>query len=459
MQYASQQPFWKMNAFLQKNWNLSKIPWNQTSVKNFCVDSRNVKEGDVFIALKGERSDGHLFLEEVFSKGAIGAVVEKGRSPESFKDKCIELKDPLKSLQLLAKRALEEMQPIVIGIGGSLGKTSTKQILYGIVSKFIQTSCSFKSYNGQIGLPLSVLNQNYTCDAFILEMGMNEKGELEKLVDLAPPDLVGMTCIEHVHMQSFESLEELIYEKSKLLSHSKTDCSLIPLDSKGYSILDEQALSSKMTFSLQKKEADYYLEETGEGLDVYYKEKKVLSFLDPLPTAIQHSNLLLSIALANRLGISWENIKKGIGNVSLPERRFEIVEKSGITFINDSYNACMVSMLASLNELSRFSGRRIAILGGMKELGKFSKEHHAKVFSFAVKNADVVFFLGEDWKVPVEEDKDQASIFLEREKKLLESKVLKFLRPGDSVLLKGGNSLSLWTIIENYITEFPKELV
>jgi UDP-N-acetylmuramoyl-tripeptide--D-alanyl-D-alanine ligase len=379
--------------------------------KRVVCDSRVVKEGDLFVAIKGENVDGHDFVEEAFLKGASYAIVER---PLSLPFPLYVVKSSIKALQALAKAKLEEKRPKIIGITGSFGKTTTKEFLAHLLSKKYRVAKSFGNYNSKIGLPLTILNDFKDEEILILEMGMTEGGHIDELVQIAPPDIALITSVSLVHACNFDSIEGIAKAKSEIFSHPKT----------------KERVCHESTLSFEE-----------------IRKWNPSSYGGSLPSSLPfhlQQNALAAKKIATLLEVDPDLIEEGLSQLTVLEGRGNLVEKSSVFFYNDTYNASEVSMLAALNELEKKSGRKVAVLGEMLELGKFSLSAHENVLKKALSVADCVMCLGKEW-TPF------SSILKERLFLTLEELTLflkKELRPKDHVLLKGSNGNKLWRILD-----------
>ena len=320
------------------------------------IDSRKVEKGDVFIALMGTKTDGHNHVEQAIDKGASLVVVE--RKEFSHFNNILYVDSTLDALAHFAAMHRTHCRGKIIGVTGSVGKTTAKDFLKQLMD---DGSCSVyaspKSFNSEIGLPLAVLSAPFDCDYIILEYGINEPGEMEKLTSIVSPDLAFLTSIGLSHLDGMHSLETIAIEKNKLLQAVPVTghfwlpekcLSLIPTPSHSW-------LGAKHNFNVEEFVLEHSLESCALKMTDYERE-----------TAF----LCLEIALY--LGISKKHSLKKIEKLQKPPGRMEYVEtKSRLVFINDAYNANPVSTRAGLAAFSKMpcAGRKIAIVGSMLELG------------------------------------------------------------------------------------------
>lgn len=422
-------------------------------IQKFCIDSRSINGGELFFALKGERVDGHHFLQEISQKGALAAVVSQDYRGESYGLHLIPVPDPLRALQDLAQTVLAKSGARVVAITGSLGKTSTKEFTKHLLSTKYRVAASPGNSNSQVGVPLAILNESAGDEEiFVIEMGMTLPGHIARLVQIAPPEVAVLTNVALVHACSFDSIEDIAAAKAEIFSHPYTRVGIINRDIVNFENVYRVGLSRKISFSITHPEADYSLDQL--QIDVLHANLEKLNIqLNPLPVPGKHNahNILAAIAVARYFNVSWAEINAAILTMTLPDRRLQFVTHQGIVFLNDSYNAAEVSVKAALETLPQpeESGRKIAVIGSMLELGKFSDDCHRRVGEFALKHVECMYCLGEEclpiyevWKNakrPVHFFKDRADLI---------TRLRDDLKACDVVLLKGSRSKELWKVLE-----------
>lgn len=422
-------------------------------VCGFKQDSRQVKPGDLFFALGGERVDGHAYLQEAASRGAIGAVVSKNYSGEDCGLQLVRVEDGLASLQNLARSVLAQRGTRVVGVTGSVGKTTTKEFLATILEGKFRVAKTPGNANSQVGLPLSILNSPGDEEVFVMEMGMNHAQEIERLVSIAPPEVALITKIALAHVANFaDGIEGIASAKAEILSHPSTRVGILNHQVAQFSA-SERGSCAKITYGLEGKcegarfllcrdEATFYIKEG---------EARTDSFLLPLTAAHLLENFVGAAAASRAMGMQWEEILPQVSRLSVTRHRFERVEKQGIVFIDDSYNANAASMKAALTHLPspKEGGKRIAVLGAMRELGSYSEACHREVAEVALENVDHLLCLGEECSAMVDffgSKEKPAEHFLQLE--LLKERVFEIAKEGDVILLKGSNSNQLWRVLQ-----------
>lgn len=423
-------------------------------IQGYCTDSRLLKAGDLFFALKGERFDGHDYLGDVQKKGALAAVVSREYRGDAEGLCLLAVEDPLHALQEIARKVLLHTPARIVAITGSVGKTSTKEFTKTLLSSKYRVAASPGNHNSQVGIPLAILNHTTgEEEVLILEMGMTAPGHLARLIQIAPPEVAVITTVALVHACNFESIEDIAWAKAEILSHSQTRLGILHRDIPHFLDICHVGLCHKLSFSTTADQADYRLDSSSSSYEVYsHLEKKGVP-LGTLPVSGKHNchNLLAAIAVARHFNVSWEEIKQSICTLVLPERRLQFVRHHDVLFLNDSYNASELSVKAALEILPRPEGmgRKIAILGSMLELGKFSQDCHRRVGEFALEHVEQLYCLGEEclpmydvWR------KANRPVYFFKNRPDLVACLKKDLRPADVVLLKGSCSKELWKVLE-----------
>ncbi len=394
-------------------------------VVSFAIDSREVEKGGLFFALRGEKVDGHGFLEEVAARGVFAAVVDESYSGPDFGMVLFRVDDVVYAMHEIARRALLERNTRVIGITGSIGKTTTKEFLYEILRSKFRVGKTFGNRNSQRTLPLAILNARGDEEFLILEMSMTEKGNIKNLVRMAPPEIIVLTPIVACHAKYFQSLEEIAEAKMEIFTETAE-----------FAVIHEK--SAKFDVVAEGCSCEH----------VIYPEE--LGFDSPFTESHLTENVSAAIEIGKYLGLTLEEMSLSSKRLKPFEHRFEKKEFQGVTFIDDAYNANATSMIAALQNLPkpRIGGKTIAVLGSMGELGKYSFASHTEVAKEAVTKVDILFCIGEEAKPMVEifeKIKKPACYFSSYDK--LKEAVHKIANEGDVVLVKGSNFHKLWKVI------------
>ena len=435
-------------------------------VKSYSKDTRTIKNGDCYIGIKGETFDGSKFWEQALENGASTVIVQNvdidSGKIEKWADKnIIKVQDTLEALYGLAryKRSLYDIP--VIAITGSVGKTSTKDIVASVVAKKYKTLKTEGNNNNNIGLPFTILRMQDE-EAAVLEMGMNHFGEISLLASIAKPNICIITNIGTSHIGNLGSRENILKAKLEILEGSKKDAVIINNDNdllhkwyeknkenyniKTYAINEKSDVMAK-DINLKENASDFTCKIGDE-------EERIT-----VPVGGEHFvlNSLCAITVGEVLGIEPEKIKFGIENFELTKKRMDIIElKNGVKIINDAYNASLESMKASLKVLSEFKeNRKIVVLGDMFELGDFAKELHEKVGEEVVKNKiDILIASGENAKYITEVAKkgmQEENVYYLENKEDIESLLQKIVKSGDVILFKASNGMQFYKIAERMV--------
>lgn len=422
-------------------------------VHGYCTDSRSLKSGELFFALKGEQVDGHSYLDEVKKRGAIGAVVSKDFHGYVEGLSLIAVEDPLHALQELGRIILEQTPTRIVAITGSVGKTSTKEFSKSLLRAKYQVAATPGNSNSQIGLPLTILNHTTgEEEILILEMGLTAAGHLSRLVQIAPPEVAVLTSVALVHACNFESIEDIAWAKSEIFSHFRTRLGILHRDISNFEEICRVGTCHKLSFSITSDQADYGVASFEPLVLQEHSEKQTVT-LGSLPFPGKHNiqNLMAAILIARYFKLDWKEIRHAIHSLILPDRRLQFIRYLDVLFLNDSYNACELSIKAALETLppSENKGRKIAVLGSMLELGKFSEVCHQRVGEFALKYVEHMYCLGEEC-LPIYEVWKKAGrpVYFFKNRKDLVARLRLDLRPADVVLLKGSYSKELWKVLE-----------
>lgn len=435
---------------------LMQLPLHSHSdaiIKGVSVDSRLSAVGDLFFALPGAKTDGHSYLSEAASKAASAAVVKKGYAGSDYGLPLIYSDDVLASLQLLAKTYLKMSQTQVIAVTGSLGKTTTKDFITTLLKDKYRLSSSPGNSNSQIGLPLAIMNHLTLDDEIlILEMSMTHPGQIAKLVDIAPPAIAVITMVALVHACNFNSIQDIAKAKAELFGHPDTRLGIYPKECDMDKVLSGSGTCKKVSFSVSMPEADYHLTSQDKHMTIKCPKGECQQFnLLALPGAHNRHNFLAAAVTARHVGMSWDEIRARQVSLVLPERRMQIVEKFGAVFVNDSYNASEISLKAALSSLPKpkGSGKRIAVVGEMLELGKFSRDCHRAVGEHALKTVDSMLCLGQDCE-PIYECWKAAGrpVYWSLDRSQVVAALRSQLQSDDVVLLKGSRSKGMWNVLD-----------
>ncbi len=429
-------------------------------VEDAAVDSRAVHRASLFVALKGERTDGHLYLKAAEQNGAAAALVSRAffHSEDftaSAKPTALPLlvhENPLTGLQQLAAAWIDRFPALVkIGITGSNGKTTTKEILAAILAAAAPTVKNQGNLNSEIGLPLAALHIRDGHRYGVFEMGVNHHGEMDQMVQVLRPHHGVITNVGTAHIGLLGSREGIAREKGKLFSALPAEgYGFYPESFEWLGLYRELCGASLVPFGLERTEGVEKVSSLGlKGWEITYEGIKILL---PLPGNHNLNNAMAAIQTARTLGISREYVKSGIEHMVLLDGRSQIIE-GPVTIVHDGYNANAESMLAIFDTLGRSvsADSLIVVLGSMKELGDSTEASHRQVGrGLAELGSRAVLLFGEEMEAAYEEVRSSAySGMLKHTEKFddLKEIVDRSVRPGDTVLLKGSRSMELERLI------------
>ena len=423
---------------------------------SFERDTRAIKDGDIFIGFKGETVDGGIRYKEALENGAKGCIINKcaNENLEKIENKFIlEVEDTILATQQIAKLKRKKYNIPVVAITGSVGKTSTKDIIASVVSEKYDVLKTQGNMNNHIGLPMTILGlRNHT--AMVVEMGMNHFGEISTLTKIAKPTIAVITNVGTAHIGNLGSRENILKAKLEILEGLSKDGTVVINNDND--LLHKWYLENKDNYnivtygiendSMEKAQDINYLESSSK-----YNLKNEGVIEVPVGGEAFVYNSLAAISVGKALGIGMDKIKQGILKFELTKMRLDVQKSSkGYTIINDCYNANYDSMKSALQYLNRTPGnRKIAVLGDMLELGDFSKKLHEGVGNAVVENkVDILITVGK-------EAKNIAKIAIENNVETHEytdnnsaiSKLKEILEPEDAVLVKASNSMNFKEIV------------
>ena len=421
------------------------------------TDSRSPSPGALFVALQGERFDAHAFLAEAAARGAAGAVVRRGAGlpalPPGFG--LFAVGDTLRALGALARFHRRRFRLPLGAVGGSNGKTTTKEMVGSILSVVGPALKTEGNLNNEVGLPLTLLRLTAGHRAAVVELGMNAPGEMGRLVALAEPDAGVLTTIQPEHLEGLGSLAGVAAAEGELFSGlAATATAVVNLDE---ALVVEQARASRarwLTFG-RDAGADVRLEETrplGRAGQQVVLRSDGRTFAVQLGFLGAHNalNAAAAFALARGLGIPAEACAQGLALARPTARRLSVVEApGGLTVLDDCYNANPASVRAALQTARELAGpgRVVAVLGDMLELGPGEAEEHRQMVDVAFQLATVRAFLGpRSWAAAPVQEAPESARFMEVE--ALWDWLQPRLRPGDVVLVKGSRGMRMERLVE-----------
>ena len=415
------------------------------TINGISIDSRNVQINDIFLPLKGTNFDGHQFIPQAKNLGA-SFVFSEEKIKISIAHHLVSSTKQL--LYNLAKEYRSFFDYPIIGITGSNGKTTTKDLLYHVLSESMNTMYSKGNYNSTTGAPLSILAFDITADIGIVEIGASQPGEIKEICKIIQPDLGIITNICNSHLKYFKSKKHISKTKSALFNS-------LPVNGKAFVNIDDPFIAKmktscpQITYSFNSS-ANYYGQWDSQNKTLLINNNK-LSFLNQ-PYSVMKNGLAV-YSIANELGCDKKIIIKKIESFKLPKGRGEIIKLKNYFIINDSYNANLESVKLGIDNLLAFysNNKKIVVLGDMLELGIKKIEIHKELGNYIAKqNIDIVLGFGELIKHTLYEIKKNENIYIKifQDKKLLINKLKSILNNNDIVYIKGSRSMAMENIIE-----------
>lgn len=424
-------------------------------VSSIFTDSRKAEEGGLFVPIKGARADAHDFIEDVMEKGALVTLSEKelGEKPYPY----ILVKSSLQAVKDIAEYYLEQLAIPVVGITGSVGKTSTKEMIAAVLSQKYCTLKTQGNFNNELGLPLTVFRLRDEHEMAVLEMGISDFGEMHRLAKIARPDTCVITNIGLCHLEFLKSRDGILKAKTEIFDFLKPEGHVILNgDDDKLVTVDEVKGIKPVFFGIENHSgiwADAIKPEGLKGISCcIHTEKGSFSVLIPIPGHHMVYNALAGTAVGLTYGLSLEEIKAGIESLQPVSGRFHIIETGKYTVVDDCYNANPVSMKASLDVLTDAMGRKVAILGDMGELGENEVEMHREVGVYAAsRNLDLLLCVGELSQYMAEAARHAAPAktilhFATKEEMLKE--LPKILQEGDTVLVKASHFMGFEDVVK-----------
>ncbi|MCR5611690.1 MAG: UDP-N-acetylmuramoyl-tripeptide--D-alanyl-D-alanine ligase [Clostridiales bacterium] len=443
----------ELNEILKATGGYAKVVLPDTKVKSIITDSRKAEDGAVFVALKGERVDGHSFINGIIGR-ILAAVVENEVDSEVPQ---IVVPSTYGAIRDIGAYIREKSGVTVIGVTGSVGKTSVKELTAAVVSQRFNTLKTEKNHNNELGLPMTLFRLTEDDEAAVLEMGISYFGEMTRLSRIARPDIAIFTNIENVHTENLIDRDGVLQAKTELVANMHdTRGGVLILNGeddklRGYQVPDNRRAVyygfDKNFFAYADNIVPHGIESTDFTLHLGEESIRV-----ELPASGMHMvlNALAAAAAGHEMGLTISEIKRGLESFVQVEGRMTKIDFNGATIINDCYNASPTSMAASLTVLKEASGRKLALLGDMLELGERTEELHRGIGALCAElKLDVLVTVGElAGNIASEARKNGlenvCAVTKEEAAKVLKSE----LKPGDTLLVKASRGMALETVIK-----------
>ncbi|MEM8799277.1 MAG: UDP-N-acetylmuramoyl-tripeptide--D-alanyl-D-alanine ligase [Pseudomonadota bacterium] len=449
------------------------------SVDGISIDTRSLEPGDLFVALPGEQVDGHKFVEAAFAAGAVAAMVSEDYScpPGVDAGALIRVADPFLALVELGKAARNRSAATIIGVTGSAGKTGVKDTLGYAFSQLCPTQWSVKSYNNHLGVPLTLARLHKDTEVAIFEMGMNHAGEISALTAQVRPHIALITTVAGAHKENFASEEGIADAKAEIFEAlDGPKIAILPADNRHFERLKAHAerlgASAIHTFAADPKPTDQ--QATVQGLRIklhadcscvsadVFGQKMIFKVGIPGHHWVQNALAILCVGSAAHADLG--RIALALAEIETPEGRGNRIDLAfgshGLSLINDSYNANPASMRASFATLSRMEprggGRRVVVLGDMKELGPTARQDHADLAPALIKaECELLIAIGDDVQALADEMQSKCTVIRgEQADNAVIGEVVNALRPGDIVLVKGSNASGVSQVVRDLVNRF-----
>ena len=408
-----------------------------TKIGNVCMDSRKVEKDDIFFAL----NNGRNYISQVLEKGASLVICDDKKWEDN--EKVVVVEDTLKTMQELAKEYRKSLLVKIIGVVGSNGKTTTKDIIYSVLSSKYKCIKTEGNYNNHIGVPYTLLQLREDDKYAVVEMGMSSRGEIKFLCEMALPDYGIMTNIGDSHLEFLLNRDNVFIEKSEIKNYVDSDKLIVFGDDIYLKKLD----AIKVGFEENNKFIIKNYTENFEGVNFEIENEKYSFGMNGKHNCI---NASIGVAVGKIIGLIHEEIEKGLKNCKVTPMRFQKIEKNGIKYINDSYNASPVSMKYSLETLDKVyrENKKVAVLADMGELGKDELKYHVEVLKYALTlNIEKIIVFGDIMKKATEEIENKEKLIIAETKEEIKDIIKKDF--SDSIILiKGSNFNHLWEIME-----------
>ena len=422
------------------------------------IDSRQAEPGYLYIPIRGERVDGHRFIPDVFAKGALAVLSEEPlENPEG---PYIQVASSEQALKDIAEFYRSTLGIKIIGITGSVGKTSTKEMISAVLSQKYNVLKTEGNFNNEIGLPLTILRIRREHEVAVVEMGISEFGEMHRIAKVAKPDICVMTNIGQCHLENLIDRDGVLRAKSEIFDFLKPDGHIVLNGNDDKLITVQEVKGVKPVFYYVEdgtaKKADLPYEITADAIEnkglrglnanLHFPEE-VCQIHEPIPGVHNVYNACAAACVGRIMGLTNEEICEGIAHAKTIAGRTNLITLGEVLVIDDCYNANPVSMKASLDVLAQADGRKIAVLGDMGELGENEREMHYDVGKYAANTGvDILFCCGtlsEELAKGAQRGHTKVMYFTDREK--LTQTLINFVEAGDTVLVKA-----------SHFMEFPK---
>lgn len=426
-------------------------------VTGVSTDTRTIRSGELFVAIRGESFDGNNFISVAAQNGAAAAITDRPEGSVTAEIPLIYVKDARAAQLELARYYRKNFDVKLCGVTGSVGKTSTKDMIYAVLSSKYETLKTEGNFNNDIGLPKTLFRLNSETRAAVIEMGMSDLGEISELSKTACPDCAVITNIGYCHIENLKTRENILKAKLEILDGTAANGALILNSDDEYlkTVTSEAAGGRRivrfgMSENCDVKAGNIVHTESGEKFELAAEGKRYNAEVPAV--GIHHvTNALAAYCVGREFGIEAEQIIAAFMRYEASGMRQKIEQRSGVTVILDCYNASPTSMKSSLSVLGSMKpqGKKIAVLGDMLELGEMSEELHAMTADYVAENADECFLYGREMAACARAlEKRGFPVFQSEDKDAVCEKLLNSVKSGDAVLFKGSRGMKMEEIAE-----------
>ena len=424
-------------------------------VTDITTDSRKVQKGGLFVPIVGERVDAHKFIPQVMEAGALATLTEREPGPVDYP--YIQVKSSLQAVKDIAEFYLEQLQIPVVGITGSVGKTSTKEVIASVLKEKYRTLKTQGNFNNELGLPLTVFRLREEDEIAVLEMGISDFGEMSRLAKIARPDTSVITNIGTCHLENLGDRNGVLKAKTEVFAYVKPGGHIVLNgDDDKLSTVKEYQGIKPVFFGLDKGYPVYADQIESKGLKgmccTIHMGEEAFPVQIPMPGRHMIYNALAAAAVGYIYGLTKEQITRGIESLEPVSGRFKMIETENFLIVDDCYNANPMSMKASLDVLKDGSGRRVAILGDMGELGENEIALHKEVGAHAgTCGIDVCICVGALCRHMADEVKrvnPQMTVLYEPDLESLLKNLDGFVHRGDTILVKASHFMKFEEVVK-----------
>tara|TARA_B000000475_G_scaffold66980_1_gene53640 strand:+ start:352 stop:1689 length:1338 start_codon:yes stop_codon:yes gene_type:complete len=420
-----------------------KLSGSSINIDSFSIDTRTINLNEAYIALEGENFDGHEFISEAALKGASAVIVNK---PIEADIPHIIVADTLEFMKSIAEYNRNQFKGKMIGITGTNGKTTTKQIVANLLNGTNLCHKTLGNKNNQIGVPYSMLSLENKYKYSVIEMGTSEPGEIELLNARVKPDIAAITNVSMGHLEGLRNTESIAKEKGNILNfYSDSGVAILPRDSEFFDFWSDKTNAKEISsfgtdqnsdFRVANAEID--IENNLTHFHLYFENQREDMSINGI--GLNNSlNAALATAIGLHCGIEINEIKNRLTQTDLPERRLSVTESlNGSIMIDDTYNSNPASLKNALDSLDKLDKKKICVLGEMKELGLDSKLIHKEMYEYAIKRVDKVLCIGKSWSECDFDTNKELEIFNDQD--LLYDYLVSIIDDKTVLLVKGSRS-------------------